>query len=125
MENPKVYADFQNADSLGRLRLNCIGTLEDLARQQVQLREGLVLTVYSDDVNPYREVDELTVEGVVAFSEAENCWVADIEWTAIRHASALQLPNRNGNQEVDSEPLNGAAPNSALPSSPTARNPAE
>jgi hypothetical protein len=30
MNKPKVYADFQNADSQGRLRLNCLGTVEDL-----------------------------------------------------------------------------------------------
>jgi hypothetical protein len=37
MENLRVFADFHNADALGRLRLNCIGTVEDLARQQISL----------------------------------------------------------------------------------------
>ena len=35
MVKPKVYADFHNADPQGRLRLNCIGTTEDLARHNV------------------------------------------------------------------------------------------
>ena len=39
MFQPKVYADFQNADARGRIRLNCIGTIEDLARQKIELRE--------------------------------------------------------------------------------------
>ena len=30
MVKPKVYADFHNADANGRLRLNCVGTVEDL-----------------------------------------------------------------------------------------------
>jgi hypothetical protein len=38
---PKVFADFHNADPKGRLRLNCIGTVEDLSRQQVILQEGV------------------------------------------------------------------------------------
>ena len=36
MANPKIYADFHNADSLGRVRLNCAGTLEDLSQQRVE-----------------------------------------------------------------------------------------
>jgi hypothetical protein len=47
MVKPKVYADFHNADAKGRLRLNCVGTIEDLARQGITLREGMPLTFYS------------------------------------------------------------------------------
>ena len=87
MIRPKVYADFHNADPHGRLRLNCVGTLEDLAHQQVELREGLLLTLYADDVDDQGQLDELLVDGVVSFSEEEHCWVAAIDWAAIRHAS--------------------------------------
>lgn len=87
MRKPKVYADFHNADSQGRLRLNCVGTVEDLSQQQVELRAGLVLTLYSDDLNEQGQPDELLVEGVVSFSEEEHCWVAVIDWDAIHHAS--------------------------------------
>ncbi len=87
MRKPKVYADFHNADSQGRIRLNCIGTVEDLSQQQVELREGLVLTLYSDDLDERGQLDELLVDGVVSFSEEEHCWVAAIDWTAIHHAS--------------------------------------
>lgn len=41
MPQPKIYADFQNADRAGRVRLNWVGTVEDLTRLQVLLREGL------------------------------------------------------------------------------------
>ena len=75
MNCPKVFADFHNADAYGRLRLNCIGTVEDLAQQQIVLRDGLPLTFYSE---------ELEVEGVVYYSTDENVWVAVIDWSAIR-----------------------------------------
>lgn len=87
MNGLKVYVDFHNADSQGRVRLNCIGTMEDLARQQVELRNGLVLTLYSDDLDAKGEPDELLVEGIVSFSQEEHCWVAAIDWAGIRHAS--------------------------------------
>ena len=82
MNNPKVFADFHNADTKGRLRLNCIGTVEDLAQQQIVLRDGLSLTLYSE---------ELEVEGVVQYSTDENLWVAVIDWNAIRDVGSQTL----------------------------------
>ncbi len=96
MTNPKIYADFHNADSLGRVRLNCAGTVEDLSKQQVELREGLVLTLYTDDLDEGGRADELLVDGIVLFSEEEHCWVASIDWTAIHHASNEDRSNDNG-----------------------------
>lgn len=87
MAKPKIYADFHNADPLGRIRLDCVGTREDLAQQQIELREGLVLTLYSDDLDDKGQLDELLVDGVVSFSQEEHCWVASIDWAAIHHAS--------------------------------------
>ncbi|MCL1472131.1 hypothetical protein [Argonema antarcticum] len=75
MEQLKVFADFHNADVQGRLRLNCIGTLEDLALQKISLQKGQLLRIYSED---------LQVDGVVEYSEQEKLWVAVIDWNAIR-----------------------------------------
>lgn len=101
MNKPKVYADFHNADAQGRLRLNCVGTLHDLARQQVQLREGLPLTLYADDANDQGDPDELRVDGTVTYSEGERCWVAVIDWQAVRHASEDKVPWPNGPEQAD------------------------
>jgi hypothetical protein len=86
--NARVYTDFHNADAAGRVRLNCAGTVQDLARQNISLREGRVLTLYSDDVNEDGEPDDLEVEGRVTYSGEEHTWVAVIDWAAIHHASA-------------------------------------
>jgi hypothetical protein len=87
MCKPRVYADFHNADAKGRLRLTCVGTIEDLARQGITLHEGLRLSLYSDDLDVNGQLDELLAEGVVSFSEDEHCWVATIDWSAIHHSS--------------------------------------
>ncbi len=81
MNNPRVFADFHNADAQGRLRLNCVGTVEDLARHQIILRDGLLLTLYSEEVE---------AEGQVQFSTDEHLWVAVIDWNAIREEAAVQ-----------------------------------
>lgn len=74
MDNPRVFADFHNADAQGRLRLNCAGTIADLAKQKIQLQHDLHLTLYSE---------ELEIDGVVQYSIEEHLWVAAIDWDKI------------------------------------------
>lgn len=82
MNNPRVFADFHNADAEGHLRLNCIGTIEDLARQNIELQDGQLLTLYSED---------LEADGVVKYSSNENIWVAAIEWDAIKEVEEFAV----------------------------------
>lgn len=58
-----LYADFNNADAEGRVRLNGAGTLRDLARLGARPREGTALTV--DD-------EELAADGEAVYSAAEG-----------------------------------------------------
>jgi hypothetical protein len=105
MVKPKVHADFQNADTTGRLRLNAIGTIEDLARQGVTLREGFLLTLYADDLDANGQLDELRVDGVVSFSAEEHCWVATIDWSAVHHASDEQKAPADETQHSSDSPV--------------------
>ena len=94
MKEPRIYADFNNADREGRIRLNCAGTVEDLAQQHIELREGMALTLYSDDLDVKGDLDQLLVDGIVSYSRQEDCWVASIDWNAIRHASDAKSTTR-------------------------------
>ena len=58
MAAPRVYADFQNLDDHNRLKLTCAGTGQDLARQGIQLQEGLILTFYTDDADDQGQPDQ-------------------------------------------------------------------
>lgn len=86
MNLSRVFVDFHNADEQGRLRLNCIGTIEDLARQQAELENGQELTLYSED---------LEVGGVVQFSEDEKVWVATIDWNQIRQVEHFVVQSQS------------------------------
>ena len=87
MATANVYADFQNLDDANRLRLTCAGTLRDLERQGIRLREGLVLIFYTDDADDCDRPDELWAEGVVHYDDEQRCWVASIDWGDLHHAS--------------------------------------
>jgi hypothetical protein len=78
-KKPVILADFQNADSIGRLRLNCAGTIQDLGAQGITLREGLQVELYDE---------ELAADGVVSYSQEERIWVAAVDWKAIRQHQA-------------------------------------
>ena len=78
MSNPAIYADFNNADPGGCLRLNCIGTIQDLARLGVRLQEGLRVSLHDE---------EMEAEGEVHYSGEERIWVAKIDWESIRQTS--------------------------------------
>jgi hypothetical protein len=68
-EKPHIWVDFNNLDRLGRVRLNCIGTLEDLNNKNIYLTKGLELMLYQDD---------LQIFSVVDYSEEESIWVSKI-----------------------------------------------
>lgn len=80
MKYPRIFADFHNADEQGRLRLNCVGTIEDLSRQNIKLEDGQLLALYDE---------ELEVDGVVQYSKEESLWVAAIDWNLIRQVEYL------------------------------------
>lgn len=76
---PSIYADFNNADAQGRLRLNVRGTFDDLARQGVHLEESMPIVVYDE---------ELEADGSAQFSKEEQIWVAVIDWNLVRQKNA-------------------------------------
>jgi hypothetical protein len=76
MSNPRTWVDFHNADQYGNVRLNCVGTQKDLQEQKIELSNGFQLTLYDE---------ELEIEGVVVYSEIENDWVAQIDWSLLMY----------------------------------------
>lgn len=88
MSNPvRIYVDFLKTDDEGRLILTCAGTLQDLAQHGIELRDGMVLTFYSDDADDEGKPDDLIVEGSVQYDSEARHWTAKIDWEAIKHAS--------------------------------------
>ena len=75
MNKFRVFADFHNADVKGRVRLNCAGTVTDIERHGIELKDGQSIIIYSE---------ELEVEGIVRYSEEEKLWTAVIDWDAIQ-----------------------------------------
>lgn len=69
MSIKKIYADFNNRDSEGYLRLNCVGTESDLLHQSIDLHDGMRLIAYDGDIS---------AEIVVRSPGGERVWRGEI-----------------------------------------------
>jgi hypothetical protein len=61
--------DFQTADVIGRIRLNTVGTAEDVSTQALTLADGLSVALVDA---------ELSATGVVRWSDEEHLWVVEL-----------------------------------------------
>ena len=83
-----IYADLNKYGS-GGVILTTIGTRRDLEKYGIALQENLALTFYMDDVDENGKPDNLIFSGIVHFDEANQQWVAKIDWDQIKNESKL------------------------------------
>ena len=76
MHIPKLFVDFQNADQQGRLRLITTGTLADIKKQNLELIDGMKVSL--------NDGETLTTIGYVKYSDEEKIWVAEINWDNLK-----------------------------------------
>jgi len=77
--------------------LTCLGTLQDLSRYGIELKDQLRLTFYNDDADESGKSDTLIVEGVVQYDEPSKHWVAVIDWDSIKHESDMNKGRHDEN----------------------------
>jgi hypothetical protein len=87
MSTVRIYADFHNADPEGRLRLNCVETIEDLSRYQVELRDGK---------NWFCTVKNYKPMGWWNIRRVKKLWVAAIDWQQIRELDIASMSDVAG-----------------------------
>ena len=69
-QGPHIFADFNNADKRARVRLNCKGTLDDMASLGLTFHDGMHVVL--DDG------DEIAVDAIVRYCP-EEIWVAEVD----------------------------------------------
>jgi hypothetical protein len=85
----KLRADF-NSNSKNGLHLICKGTIDDLARQKIELKDGMKLLIWDEDVDDNNIPDKLIAEAIAKYNHIEQCWEAVFEWGKVRHESDLK-----------------------------------
>jgi len=69
----KIFADFNNADTLGRIRLNTSGSLSDIKKMGDHFKENIYVILDDEE--------GLQIFGRVLYSGAEKIWVAEVDWS--------------------------------------------
>lgn len=105
---PKIYADFHKLDDDNRIRLTTMGTRRDLERLGIELTEGLALTLYMDDADDDGNRDDIMLDGVAHFSDADKCWVAIVDWQTVYHASEVMIDGARDNGSATRQPTEKA-----------------
>jgi hypothetical protein len=68
----KIFADFNNADKKGRIRLDTNGSIADIKKLKVEMQPGMEIWLTDND--------SLKAKGVIEYSAEEQIWVAVIDW---------------------------------------------
>jgi hypothetical protein len=87
MKLPEIYADFNNLDDDGRIRLTTVGSITDIARLGIQLRDGLELVLATDDADDAGNRDDVLADAVIRYNEVDKCWVAQVNWDEVKNRS--------------------------------------
>jgi len=75
-----VRVDINNADKDGYVRLNCVGTINDLQRLDIVLADGLPLMAHDG---------EIEFRGLVRAPGTEGTWRLEVDWHDIFEKHAL------------------------------------
>jgi len=93
MDGIRIYLDLNSGGKVGNsyvVTLDKQGTVADLQKNGMALREGVILDFWSDDGDDNGNPDPLLFQGTVKFDTVVNQWVAIVDWNGFMHASDLK-----------------------------------
>jgi lysophospholipase L1-like esterase len=79
MHKPYFYVDFNEMVDANTVLLSAGDSKVDARGVTVQLREGMLVSVYMDDLDENGNVDNLVANGVVT-KNTEAGWAAHVKW---------------------------------------------
>jgi hypothetical protein len=80
MDKPRIYVDFNEMLEPNLFLLSKDDTKLDSEGNKVSLREGMKVSVYSDDTDDEGKRDYLLAEAVVEKNTAQVAWAANVKW---------------------------------------------
>lgn len=79
MYKPNFYVDFNEMVGANVVLLSAENSKIDARGVTVQLQEGMLVSVYMDDLDENGSVDNLVADGVVT-KNTEPGWAAHVKW---------------------------------------------
>jgi hypothetical protein len=85
----KLWVDFNASSDFG-FRLNCQGTINDLERQNITLKDGLGLLLWDEDFDVNDKPDNMFVDAIARYNDSKGIWEAECNWEDIKHESEIK-----------------------------------
>jgi hypothetical protein len=79
MSRPIFYVDFNEMVDANTVLLSVENTKVDASGVTVQLHEGMLISVYMDDLDEYGKIDDLVANGTVVQNTIEG-WGSHVKW---------------------------------------------
>jgi hypothetical protein len=73
----RIYCDWNRGIDDTHYDLGCVGSVEDLTKNEHALKEGLRVILY--------QTAELEAEGVLEFDAEKKRWIGVPDWSTIRY----------------------------------------
>jgi hypothetical protein len=90
MEEPiKLWVDFNATSDFG-FRLNCHGTINDLERQNLKLKDGLKLLLWDEDFDDNDKPNNMFVEATARYNDSKGIWEGECNLKDIKHESEMK-----------------------------------
>lgn len=74
----RIYADFNNSEKNGKVRLNTNGSLSDLFKVKHKIHRDMVVWLYDE---------EFEVETKLEYDEKWKVWLGEPDWSTLRYFS--------------------------------------
>lgn len=88
MKEPRLYVDFNEMIEDDLVLLSRTDIKLDSNGNSIELKEGLKVKIYSDDLNSCNEKDNLIADGVVELN-THGGWATDVKWNCRINESGI------------------------------------
>jgi hypothetical protein len=79
MKEARLYVDFNEMLEANLVMLSKSDIMKNSKGKQIELKEGLRVKIYSDDMSSCSEIDNLVAEGIVE-RNISGIWANDVKW---------------------------------------------
>lgn len=94
LPTPPIWVDFTARDNRSRVPLDYPGTAADLSHYDLELHDGMSITLYTHDATETADPDDLVTRGTVERDDEAQRWFVTFDWRSLVHVSDLDELDR-------------------------------
>ncbi len=86
----RIWVDFNNKDEDNNVRLNCLGTIEQIESEAIPMVEGQKVVVFcDDDYEEIMEVEGILKQVITPPPFQQKIWIAVVNWDTFKRVKKI------------------------------------